>query len=147
MRKILKNFDKKNIPIYLNNNSTFSYYINPTFEVLLFLLLENAIKYTPIGKPINISFYEPKNTLSVEIKSIGPFCKPDELNKLCTKGFRGDNARSSGKNGNGLGLCFAAQICNLLKIQISFKSLYNYEKIDDIPYGDFIINLVFVKRS
>ncbi len=145
LRLLLRDYDKKDVKINLNNKSTYEYRINSSFEALLFILLQNAVKYSPNRKPINIYFEESNKRLKVEIISIGPYCKPDEILKLGSKGFRGDNAISTELPGHGLGLNFAKKICEQHKIKISFRSEIIQERINSIPYGNFIIELIFEK--
>ena len=143
MRKVLRGYNRKNVWISLDSQSTFSYKIYPSFETLLFILLENGIKYSPDNKAINISFLQlSDNCLDVTIKSIGPFCHSTELPFLGTKGFRGEQAKLKDKSGQGIGLNFAKRICDLHHIDISFNSSYGY-KDHGIVYGTFEICLHF----
>ncbi|MFQ9126525.1 MAG: ATP-binding protein [Butyricicoccaceae bacterium] len=60
----------------------------------MFIILENAIKYSPDNKPITVNFEEPdKDCLTVTIQSTGPYCRTDELSKLGTKDFAGESAQ------------------------------------------------------
>lgn len=145
MRLLLKNFDKKNVSIVLHNKSTYAYRVNSSFEALLFIVLQNAVKYSPDRKAIDVYFDESSAQLKVTIISIGPFCKSDEICKLGMKGFRGDNAKATELPGHGLGLNFAYKICEQNKIGILFRSENNHERINRIPYGDFSVELLFEK--
>ncbi len=144
MRKLLKGYQRKNVWISLNSpvQSAFKYRIYPTFETLLFILLENAIKYSPDDKPVEVFFDEKGEVLDVTIKSIGPYCDENELLHLCEKGFRGENAKTVQSKGQGFGLNFAKKICDLHNIDISFESVYSY-KDHGVYYGSFIVRLHF----
>jgi len=143
MRKVLRGYNRKNVWVSLDSQSTYCYKIYPSFETLLFILLENGIKYSPDNKAISVNFIQlSDDCLDVTIKSIGPFCHSTELPFLGTKGFRGEQAKLKDKSGQGIGLNFAKSICDLHHIDISFNSSYGY-KDHGIAYGPFEIKLHF----
>ena len=129
--------------ISLNGQSSYSYKIFQSFETLLFIILENAIKYSPKKRTINVNFNEPdEDKLVVKIESVGPFCRDNELKKIGTKGFRGYNAQKCDVTGQGMGLAFAREICDQHHIDISFDSA-NAFKDHGISYGPFTVILSF----
>ena len=144
MRKLLKGYQRKNVWISINSpfQSDYKYQIYPTFETLLFILLENAIKYSPENKSVDVNFDERGSILDVTIKSIGPYCDENEILHLCDRGFRGENARIAQEKGQGFGLSFAKQICENHNIGISFNSVYSY-KDHGVKYGSFTVTLHF----
>ena len=147
MRKLLKGYGRKNVWISLNTQSTYNYRIYQSFETLLFIILENAIKYSPDGKPIIVNFEEPdKDRLIVEIQSIGPYCQTEELCMLGTKGFRGAIAKQHDCTGQGIGLYFAKRICNQHNIIIEFSSK-NLNKNRGLVYGIFTVKLYFDRKN
>lgn len=146
MRKLLRNYSKKNVWISLNTPSTYSYHIYQTFETLLFILLENSIKYSPRNNSIDVSFLEPDaEHLTVTIQSIGPYCIPEEMSHLGQKGFRGQYARKLDSTGHGIGLHFANKICQHHNIDIAFSSQY-LRKEQGITYGKFTVTLSFDRQ-
>ena len=144
MRKLLKSYQRKNVWISIESpiQSNYKYSIYPTFETLLFILLENAIKYSPNNKPVEVTFNEKGNILDVTIRSIGPYCDENEILHLCEKGFRSENAKIVQDVGQGFGLNFAQKICAAHNIEISFKSIYSY-KDHGVKYGWFSVQLHF----
>lgn len=148
MRKLLKDYMRKNVWITLNSSQQidFQYLILPTFEILLFILLENAIKYSPNGQPVNVDFNMKGEHLEVIISSMGPYNDENEILKLCEKGFRGENAKALEKSGQGFGLSFAKEICATHGIDISFNSIYSH-KDHGIKYGKFNVMLHFEKKE
>ena len=148
MRKLLRGYQRKNVWISLESpiQSDYKYNINTTFETLLFILLENAIKYSPNNKSVDVTFEENGNILDVTIKSIGPYCDENELLHLCDKGFRGENARKTQQTGQGFGLNFAQKICLEHNIGISFESVY-LNKDHGVKYGSFFVRLHFDNSS
>ena len=144
MRKLLKGYMRKNVWISLlsQNQCDYRYSILPTFEILLFILFENAIKYSPQNKPVNVFFEQKGNNLDVTIESVGPYCDENELLHLCEKGFRGENAKALQQSGQGFGLSFAQKICYQHRIPLSFDSQYSH-KDHGIKYGFFKAHMHF----
>ncbi len=144
MRKLLKNYLRKNVWISIESpvQSNYRYNIYPTFETLLFILLENAIKYSPNDKAVTVQFKENGTKLDVTIQSIGPYCEENEIVHLCDKGFRGENAKEVQKHGQGFGLNFARKICEAHNIKLEFKSIY-LNKEFGVKYGQFSAILHF----
>lgn len=138
MRKLLKDYQRKNVWITINSpsQSDYRYSIYPTFETLLFILLENAIKYSPNNKPVEVIFDEKGNILDVTIKSIGPYCDENEITHLCDKGFRSENAKIVQEVGQGFGLNFAQKVCAAHGIGLTFKSVF-LKKDHGVKYGTF----------
>lgn len=142
-RKLFKHY-KAGVWISIEGNSKFCYPIYPTFETLLFLLLENAIKYATSGSgAIKIHFREEKDILNVSIVSRGPYCSKEELERLTEKKFRGRYAKMYDQTGQGIGLSLAKKIADLHRIGLEFNSINSTEVIIGIKYGDFIIKLHF----
>ena len=144
MRKLLKGYQGKNVWITVLSPklSDYRYSIYPTFETLLFILLENAIKYSPGNRPVEVLFNENGSLLDVTIKSTGPYCNESEILHLCDKGFRGENAVLTHTTGQGYGLNFAKKICADHNIGISFDCVYSH-KDHGIKYGTFSVQLSF----
>lgn len=144
MRKLLKEYQRKNVWISLYSASpcNYRYKIFPTFETLVFILLENAIKYSPDNKPVEVNFCECDNILDITIKSTGPYCDENEILHICEKGFRGNNAKLIQTSGQGFGLSFAKKICIDHNIGISFDSYY-LNKDHGVKYGTFSVHLHF----
>jgi two-component system sensor histidine kinase KdpD len=70
-------------------------------------LLENAIKYTPAGSPINIVGREVKGTLQVDVRDHGPGLPADGYNRLFEKFYRSSTASA---HGAGLGLAISKAV-------------------------------------
>lgn len=111
-------------------------------EILPFLLLENAVKYTAGEKPVEVSFEEIKDNLYVTISSFGPTCEEDELEKITQKNYRGRNTIKYNNDGTGIGLYLVEEICNMFNIDLRITS--DYEKtISGVRCGEFKVMLIF----
>ena len=111
-------------------------------EQVIVNLIENAIKYSPNNKAVEVIFEEKGHLLDVTIKSIGPYCDENEILHLCDKGFRSENARIAQSTGQGFGLNFAKKICLAHNIGITFDSVY-LNKDHGVKYGTFSVRLHF----
>lgn len=100
--KIMMNYKarKREIRIVLDSNDSFVDGCNNLY-LAMFILLDNAVKYSPSGGEIQIFFDSNQNEVSVSIQNIGPLVLDDELDKLTINGYRGHKANTSG---NGIGL-------------------------------------------
>ena len=115
-------------------------------QLLPFLILDNAIKYSPNGETINIIFNEKQNQQYVRISSLGPTVSEGELAKICNHGYRGKEAEKLTEDGMGIGLYTAKCICENNGIKMEVASGKEIKKrIRNIDYSeftvDFLINL------
>lgn len=142
-RKVLKNYQKKNVYINFTGTSYKVFKAYPSFEMIPFLLLENAAKYSQNNTEVNVSFLSEQSSLIIKIESFSPYCSNDELNKISERGFRGKNAERT-NDGTGIGLYFVNILCNLHKILLSFDSdSSNVKTINGVPYSIFTVTLEF----
>ncbi len=70
-------------------------------EQVIVNLLDNALKYTPPGSPIDVSAFRDDPNLVVELSDHGPGLPGDDPNRLFEKFYRGGQ---QGREGFGLGL-------------------------------------------
>lgn len=74
------------------------------FDFVPYLLIENAVKYSPNGYEIDISVKSGRDEIVCKVGSFGPTLFKDEANKVFDKNYRGQIARELGIKGEGLGL-------------------------------------------
>jgi len=156
---IYKKFDKachiltkearaKGVPIKFIGNSTFEIEALQAFELVPFVILENAVKYSPPDQSVEVNFYEIKHQeLEVTINSMGPKLSNDEHARLFERGMRGGNAINSNVSGEGLGLYLAKTLCALngVKIWVEEPTAHSFI-LNSVPYSAFKIHLS-VKRT
>ena len=111
-------------------------------DILPYLLLDNAIKYSPERSDVYVEFTYYPNCTNIEISSSGPFVGTDEIKNLSRKHFRGRNALNLDNCvGRGLGLYFVDYIAELHDITINYESdKYTYE-VDGVPFSNFKVEL------
>jgi two-component system sensor histidine kinase KdpD len=81
----------------------------PMDEVLIgeviYNLVDNAIKYTPAGTPIEIKAARESDGVTITVVDHGPGLQPGEERQVFEKFFRGDGTKGSRGAGLGLAIC------------------------------------------
>ena len=77
---------------------------------LLDTLLENAVRYTPVGGRIEASVRPSGDRIALSVSDTGIGIPPDELPRIFERFFRGAKSRAMVPEGSGLGLPIAAWI-------------------------------------
>ena len=143
-----KNAKQKSIGIVFSGHSTFEIDAISAFELVPFVLLDNAIKYSPSWQNVNITFDEEQNKqLTVKISSLGPIVPANELPEIMKRCVRGSLAANSNIPGEGLGLYLASTLRKMIGGNIVvFSSQIPKFKLNQTDYSDFEVILTF-KRS
>ena len=135
---------ERNIHISLIGNSYNKYEAGPMLEIALFIIMENAIKYSPEGKDITITFKEDDNSLCVEFNNWALKAKNGEEKRFKERGYRGSRIIEQGKvKGRGIGFYLLHQICEQYKIAVSYYFLKDHFAQDGYSYAPFIVKLKF----
>lgn len=92
------------------------------FEQLLFILLDNGVKYSQRMKKIAISLREEGPFVTVAVRDHGIGIPKDELKNVFLRFYRVDKARSREQGGAGLGLSIAKEIIDKYGGQITVES-------------------------
>lgn len=71
-------------------------------------VIRNAMNYSPEGSTINVTAYEDRRNLHIEICDNGPGIKPEQIPHIFTAFYRADS--SANKPGTGLGLALTKHI-------------------------------------
>jgi two-component system sensor histidine kinase KdpD len=74
-------------------------------EQVLVNLLENALRYTPAGSPIEVRAYRDESSAVVEVSDRGPGIGPADRKRIFDKFYRGESRRYAGGSGLGLAIC------------------------------------------
>ncbi|MDP4007506.1 MAG: ATP-binding protein [bacterium] len=93
--------------------------------IVLENVLDNAVKYTPPGGKIKMSVKEEKNHLTIKVQDTGIGVPSEQVSRVFSKFFRGENARLYQTSGTGLGLYLAQNIVEYHGGTISFASKEN----------------------
>jgi len=85
-------------------------------------LIENAIKYAPVGGQISLTAVKKPNEIQISIHNTGPGIPPEHLQRLFDRFYRVEADRSSQTGGAGLGLAIAHEIVRLHGGEIDVQS-------------------------
>ncbi|UPK44241.1 sensor histidine kinase [Paenibacillus pabuli] len=80
---------------------------------LLIILLDNALKYTPVDGQIRITGRVQSNEVSISISDTGIGISKEDLPYIFERFYRGDKVRSRMEGGTGLGLSIARWIADV----------------------------------
>ena len=102
-----------------------SYFINGNedqLDILVSVLIENAIDYSPPGSTVNVNKKIEGGMIYIGIKDQGIGIPQKNLGNIFNEFFRSNNAAEFNKNGTGLGLSIAREIANIHKAQLNVES-------------------------
>lgn len=117
---------EKSIFLHRHGESRASIRLNlETFDILPFVVIENAIKYSPKNENVDITFEESAKHILVTITSVGPVIEEVEYDKIFTKGYRGCHVIETKEKGSGIGLYLAKRVCDIHKIKYGVESRFN----------------------
>lgn len=113
--------------------------------IAIFIILENAWKYSPKDDQVKIKFEEDAEKIDVTVWNMGPSVDKDEINRLTERSYRGKNASiTPGVDGKGLGLSIAKDILELcgvgFKIEVPDS---DFKMINRVEYSPFVVRLRF----
>lgn len=88
-------------------------------------LLNNAIKYSPDGGEIIVRLIETEKDICISVTDSGLGIPRQSLNKIFTRFYRVDKARSRKQGGTGLGLAISKEVIELHRGKIWVNSIEN----------------------
>lgn len=86
---------------------------------LLFNLLENANKYSPVSEPISVLLKGSEHFVLLEISDFGIGIPNEERKSVFEKFYRVGNEQTRSQKGTGLGLYIVKEICKAHKAEIT----------------------------
>ena len=105
---------RKNIDLDLQGQSHSHVHGPGIFEIIPFLALDNAIKYSPAGERVEVRVTENHMRILAEVRSLGPKLEMDEERQVFERGFRGSNAKQMTRVGDGEGLALLRDLVERL---------------------------------
>lgn len=106
--------------VAFEKNISFNYAIEPSVSVyapeeqlkqIMMILLDNAVKYTPVGGKIDIGLAREKNDAVMKIRNSGEGISNEDMKHIFDRFYRADKSRARESGGYGLGLAIAKSIC------------------------------------
>ncbi|MGG0174976.1 sensor histidine kinase [Gottfriedia acidiceleris] len=80
---------------------------------LLYILIDNGIKYTPIGGEVQLVLSDKENELCIQLTDTGIGIKPEDHARIFDRFYRSDKSRSRQIGSHGLGLAIAKWIVEI----------------------------------
>lgn len=141
--EVLRNFSSLSLKIQHYDAPRYLFINAELFELLVYNLVDNAVKYAHRGSKIYLAWGQEENLLKLTVSSFGP--KMDEGDSLYELYARGDIAQKHVASGDGIGLYVVKKISSLLNLNISHESVF----IDKyhIPLVDWFTREQFVEQT
>ena len=139
-------FNKKSndITLHLCGNTERKYRLRNSIELAFFIIIENAIKYSPHGSEIFITFIEDGANLNVEFENYAICPQAEEIPHLTEREFRSNSAKELREvKGNGLGLFLLKKICEINRVAYDFQIKDKARAFDGKKYKTFCVLLTF----
>ncbi|MBR2305022.1 MAG: HAMP domain-containing histidine kinase, partial [Ruminococcus sp.] len=98
-------------------------------------IINNAIKFTPVGGRIRVSLMRTDKSIEAEIWDSGPHIDKAAISKIFEKFYQGDKSRAT--EGNGLGLALVKRVLELAQGDI---------RVENVPSGgvSFKVSLPYI---
>ncbi|ARD63327.1 hypothetical protein Y71_26850 [Kosakonia radicincitans DSM 16656] len=99
-------FTDKGIRVEVSESNDTVHIDYETFQVAIYHLIENSVKYIKPDSKLNITFNKKTDTkkLSIAFKMISLAISPDEVEKIFIEGYSGVMAKMSNRAGSGIGM-------------------------------------------
>nr|WP_263313473.1 HAMP domain-containing sensor histidine kinase [Mammaliicoccus sp. Marseille-Q6498] len=111
---------KRDINLIAEDESLIGKIDKDSFNQLMTIFLDNAYKYS--NSNIDIALLDKVEYIEIRIKDYGTGIPEEEIEKIFTRFYRIDKARSRQSGGSGLGLSIAKELASKNKIDIQVKS-------------------------
>ena len=89
---------------------------------LLLILLDNAVKFTPAGKNVQVKIRADETAMLLEVSDAGNGISPEDLPHIWERFYKADKAHARSEDGTGLGLAIARQIIDLHQATVEVTS-------------------------
>ncbi|PLS05670.1 two-component sensor histidine kinase [Neobacillus cucumis] len=114
----------KQIQLGLNSTDIFTVIGDPQrLSQLIYILLDNAIKYTPDGGEVKLNLLKEGREVRIMVQDTGIGIKKEDYHKIFERFYRTDKSRSRQIGGHGLGLSIAKWIVETHKGTIQVTSV------------------------
>ncbi len=104
---------------------------------VLINLVDNAVKYTPVGGEVSVSSEANKKAVCVSVEDTGPGIPQESLDRVFERFYRVDKARVREAGGTGLGLAIVKHVLELHNGNIKVENTGNGTKFTfSLPVED-----------
>lgn len=134
MRTLFAGATEKNIRMFMSGSSKSDISGYGHFNQIPFLLLDNAVKYSPNGEEIEVRVDEDDSQIFVRISSVGPVVEKYEQTRIFSFSYRGVNAVKLTEGGTGVGLYVLKNLVELHGGSVTFFQEERHKIIDGILF-------------
>lgn len=111
---------QKNLQLEFTGQCFATCYYNPDAIIAIIQgLLDNLVKYAPVGSRADIQIREDEEFVHIEFHSLGPRIEEDERAKIFIPRFRGQAARELEPSGQGIGLGIVKDLSDVLDLGVT----------------------------
>lgn len=144
--KALANFKRllaaKHISSVLNGEGKFYVTAHPVIDIMPYVLLDNAVKYSPDYGNITVTLREESAMQHISVESMGPRLDDEERSSLFRVGFRGKYAKQRTEVGTGQGLALLKTICDYHSARIAVTSGSGEgTAVNNVPFARFTVDI------
>ncbi|MEI4773086.1 sensor histidine kinase [Staphylococcus carnosus] len=114
--------DLRNLEVnFCSQLEPFKQYPRP-LERILTNLIDNALKFSPTGSPVNLTLSENGERIEISVQDEGIGIQPEHLPRLFERTFRVEHSRNNETGGSGLGLYIANELAKQIGGTINVES-------------------------
>lgn len=117
---------KGDVRVWIEGKSKIQSNVYDSIKILLFILIDNAVKYSAEGLTVQIKIEDTNKCVYWSIENTGPTVLDDEVSRLFEKGYRGSLAKKFVREGAGIGLHIAAAIADIHGFKITYSQTPSY---------------------
>lgn len=137
--KIFQTISKNRI--FITGQSHNELFLRQSFMTLMFILIDNAIKYSLKDQNITVNVQDYYDEIEIAVTSYSPFISSKSKKLIFEKHYRDEVAKYITPDGQGIGLYLAKKIADVLDSKINVSCSPNKHSIDDIYYCEVQFSL------
>lgn len=134
---------RRDISINFSGNSKSSIRGVSNFEMIPLILIDNAVKYSPSKREVDVDIQENSTHIICKVTSLGPKIESDEIELIFNREVRGVHAISSGQSGSGIGLSFLKRLLISVDGNISVEQDSTSLRFNGKSYYQTVFTLKF----
>lgn len=137
-------FKELNVYVQVEDNEDYVFFDYESIHVSLYHLIDNASKYVLKGTTVYVKFIKSDGFFSVILDMISLRIEDNERSRVLEDGFSGENAKKTGRAGDGIGLGRVSKILNLNDAQLIIsRNTDNFQspRVNGLDYDNNIFEV------
>jgi signal transduction histidine kinase len=133
----------KDITLTLRGTSHRFVSVYESFDLLPLTLIENAIKYSPRGRRVDVTVNDTDSGIALVVCSFSPWIAPEERGRLFERRYRARITKETHPSGSGLGLYIAEAVATAHSTHVLLGSDDEDDRVDGVRHctNRFGVNL------